>query len=418
MKILSITGTKGKTTITRALSYVLKKAGNTTLRVDTDGHYINEIQESTLEDSRNLFVKAPTVCPGKYLITMKNNFPDFIAILETAIGSNGTHGLGYGFHQVGIFSNVFEDHMGIGNLKTRKDLAQAKSFIFRQMDEGGFAIFNADDKYVCSQLKELPKDKKIKLLPVGIKFEHFGVHSHLNKNGKVVAIEGNNIVIKSGEKIKKIIDVGDIPWTFNGLFEPSVYNLMFIVAALYAVNGGKMPRKEIEILKGYKMEKEGGRLTMFKNANNVRILVDYAHEKASLKKIAELGNKLKENELYGIVRLAPDRTNKMIRETGHAIANRFDHLVVYDKIDGVLRGTYHGKNFRITRKVGEVSKIFFNGIRERKKKGTVSRIIFEGEAIKEVSRRAKAGDVVIVICNDDHKRTIGFIKKYFKAKEN
>ena len=418
MKIISITGTKGKTTITRALGHILQKSGNITLRVDTDGHYVNEKQKSTLEDSRNLYVKAPTVCPGKYLISMKKYFPNFIAVLETAIGSNGTHGLGYGFHQVGIFTNVYEDHMGIGELKTRKDLAVAKSFIFRQIDDGGFAIFNADDKYVCSQLNNIPKNKKISLLPVGIKFNQFSAKKHLKNKGKAITVEKGHVVVKTIKNSKKIVKVDDIPWTFNGYFEPSVYNLMFIVSALYAVNGGKIKKNEIELLKKYRMESEGGRLTMFTNRKKVKILVDYAHEKASLKKIAQLGNKLKENELYGIVRLAPDRTNKMIKETGHVIANAFDHLVIYDKIDGVFRGAYKGKNYRITRKIGEVSKIFYKGVKEKKKKGTVKRIVFEGDAIKEVSKKAKSGDIVVVICNDDHERTIQFIKKYFKAKLN
>ena len=93
MKIISITGTKGKTTVTRVLSYVLHRLGENTLRVDTDGHYINELQKSTLTDSKNIFSLVPTVCPGKYLLDMRKYCPSYTAILETAIGSSGKGGL-------------------------------------------------------------------------------------------------------------------------------------------------------------------------------------------------------------------------------------------------------------------------------------------------------------------------------------
>jgi len=98
MKIISITGTKGKTTVTRALSEIIYKSGENVLRVDTDGHYINEKRKSTLEDSKKLFMLVPTVCPGKYLLDVKKYFPDFTAVFETAIGSSGSAGLGYGLH--------------------------------------------------------------------------------------------------------------------------------------------------------------------------------------------------------------------------------------------------------------------------------------------------------------------------------
>lgn len=417
MKIISITGTKGKTTITRALGFVITDQKQDTLRVDTDGHYINEQQKSTLQDSRNLFSKAPTVCPGKYLITMKKYFPKFTAIFETAIGSNGFHGLGYGFHQVGIFSNVLEDHLGITkNLKSRVDLARSKSFIFRNIDEGGAAVFNADDKFVCSQLKEIPNNKQIALIPVGITFNAFDVQKHYQSGGIAITIADNWVIIKSKNKIQKIVDVRDISWTFQGQFIPSVYNLMFIIGGLYAWNNYQLSASILQSLKNYRFDQLGGRLTLLKNKKGVKILVDYAHEKYSLIEVAKLGNLLKSNHLIGVVRLAPDRTNKMIIETGQKIANIYDDLIIYDKIDGVNRGRYVGKNVNITREIGEVSQLLLKGIQVSQKKGRAERVIVEEQAIKRSAEVAEKGDIVVVICGDDHKKTIQYIKKYFQAK--
>ncbi len=416
MNILSITGTKGKTTVTRGIAFVLHSLGMRTLRVDTDGHYVNERRKSTLQDSRNLFNKAPTVCPGKFLITMKPYYPDFTAVLETALGSNGVHGLGYGSHSVGIFTNVFEDHLGIGRLKTREDLAAAKSFIFRQIGEHGTAVFNADDPLVCEQLKALPADKGIRLLPVGFDFSSFDVERHIREGGSLVTTKHDAVIIRTAETTTKVVDVRDIPWTFGGTFKPSLFNLMFIVAGLHAIGTDVSSRRIAGILRRYVPDREGGRLTLLRNDEGVTILIDYAHEKRSLLAIAELGNSLKTNRLIGVVRLAPDRTDAMIRETGRDIARSFDRLIVYDKIDGVTRGRFVGKNTSIVREIGEVSALFENGILENMPRENVERILVEERAIRRSSEKSGPGDVVVVICGDDHVKTLRWVKKYFKAK--
>lgn len=415
MDIISITGTKGKTTVARALSFVLSASGINVLRVDTDGHYINEKQKSTLTDSRNLFEKAPTVCPGKYLITMKEYFPNFTAVLEAALGSNGMHGLGYSFHKVGVFTNVFEDHMGVGKAKSRMDLAQSKNFIFRRIGEGGYAVFNADDYYITSQLNKISKKKNINLLPTGITFKYFDEKKFLKNGGEIITLDGTDIVIKSKERIKKIIDTRKIKWTFGGRFLPSIYNAMFVIGALYGIFNKNIPQKIISCLENYELDKDGGRLTVLENSHGVKIILDYAHEKFSLAQIAELGNKLKSNRIIGVVRLAPDRTDKMIIETGKFIANCYDDIIVYDKIDGVNKKIYIGKNTAIKRSAGEVSGLFLKGILSNKKNGVAKRILVEEKAIKEAAQMARPGDVVVVISGGDHEKTVGYIRRYFKA---
>ncbi|PIZ96108.1 MAG: hypothetical protein COX80_02130 [Candidatus Magasanikbacteria bacterium CG_4_10_14_0_2_um_filter_33_14] len=418
MKIISITGTKGKTTVTRALSEIIYKSGENVLRVDTDGHYINEKRKSTLEDSKKLFMLVPTVCPGKYLLDVKKYFPDFTAVFETAIGSSGSAGLGYGLHQIGIFTNILEDHLKASKrLQTQADLAKAKRFIFSRLDVGGTAIFNADDKYVCSQLSSIPEFRKpIYFLPVGFDFKYFDIEKNLKNNGSLITIENACVVVKSAKKTQKIIKVNDVKWTFGGNFKPSVYNLMFIIAGLLVFNGGKITKQNKEDLKNYKMDKFGGRLTLLENKEGVKILVDYAHEKFSLVEVAKLAKSIGNGEVIGVVRLAPDRQDEIIAETGKYIANKYDRFVVYDKIDGVNRKEYKGRKSDFNRKTGEVSKIFYEGILSKKKSDKVERILEEKKAIKRSAELAKKGDVVVVICGDDHKKTVEYVQDYFKAK--
>lgn len=416
MQKISITGTKGKTTVTRALAFVINSLGNNTLRVDTDGHYINEERKSTLEDSKELFGLVPTVCPGKYLLDMKSMFPDFVAVFETAIGSSGSGGLGYGLHQTGIFLNVLEDHLGSSaRLKTRMDIAKAKSFIFSRIDVGGLLVFNADDKYVCSQLRCIQPHKNPILLPFGMDFKYFDLAGHLETDGKYITIEKGVVVLVSKDEKREIIKVAEIKWTFDGFFKPSLFNLMAIIGGLYAFSNGKISEEALKYLKEYQMDSDGGRLTLLENEKGVKILIDYAHEKYSLKEVAKLGKKMKRKRLIGVVRLAPDRPDNVILETGKYIANAYDDIIIYDKIDGINKKRYEGRKQNLTREAGEVSKIFLEGVLSEKKKGLAERIIVEEESIRRAAEISKAGDVVVVICNDDHLKTIEFVKKYFNA---
>jgi len=418
MKIITVTGTKGKTTVVRVLSNIFHNLGINILRVDTDGYYINEIQKGDLEESKKIFSCLPTVSPGKYIISMKKFYPDFVAVLEAALGSSAAPGLGYGKHDIGIFTNVLEDHLGVTKrLKRRNDLLKAKKFIAERIGDNGFFIFNADDKYVVSCLKHLPEKRNIKLIPVGISFKHFNIKKHIKSGGIAITLNKKDIIIKFNKRLKRIINCKDIYWTFNGSYLPSVYNLMFIAGGLYAVSNGKISRKVVKALKDYKFPKTGGRLTLLENKNKVKIILDYAHEKYSLAEIAKLAKMMtgKKGKTYGILRLAPDRTDKMIYETGLHVANRFDNVVIYDKIDGIIKKRYVGRKANIIREVGEVSKIFFNGVKKSKKSGKAERIIIEEKAIKRVSGIVISGDAVVVICGDNHANTVKWIKKYFRA---
>ena len=50
--IISVTGTKGKTTTVAVIADVLQSLGKNVLKVDTTGHFLNGERRSTLDDSK------------------------------------------------------------------------------------------------------------------------------------------------------------------------------------------------------------------------------------------------------------------------------------------------------------------------------------------------------------------------------
>jgi UDP-N-acetylmuramyl tripeptide synthase len=183
---------------------------------------------------------------------------------------------------------------------------------------------------------------------------------------------------------------------------------------VYGYCDGVLPEGIRGVFESVRLDPYGGRLTLLENKDGVKILADYAHEKISLGMVGRLARTQIEpgKKVIGVVRLAHDRTDELMRETGKSIATEYDQFVVFDKIDGFWRqATRKGSKF--TEVVGRTSEIFSEAIKSVNP--NVERIIREDEAIERAAQIAQPGDIVVIIVNDDIHRSIEFIKKSFKA---
>lgn len=418
--IITVTGTKGKTTTVAVIADILRSFEKNVLKVDTTGHFINGQRRSTLDDSKKTWHLVPSVAPGRYLYEFLINpelQEDGVAVLEASLGSSSVRGMAYAYHNVGVFLNVFEDHIGSSSrIQSKDDIAKAKSFVFSKLYAGGYAVFNADDEYVVKTLSEVPQERlePIHLIPCGITFEKFDIAKHLSKGGVAITLnKEHQVVLRNAQGDTVLADLKAIPWTFNGTFVPSVWNIISAIGALYGYFKGELPVGFKEAVEAVRLDRYGGRLTMLENDNNVKILADYAHEKVSLALVGELARTqtADNGRVIGVVRLAHDRSDELMRETGAAIAGSYDRFIVYDKIDGHFRPAKNAARF--PQIVGRTSEIFADAIRQINP--NTERILREDQAIARAAEIAQPGDVVVVIVNDDIERSIGFIKDIFKA---
>lgn len=416
---ICITGTKGKTTVTAVISEVLEQYYETVLKVDTKGHYINGVQKGTMEESKAIWGLVPSVSPGRFLYELIGKETSSVAVLESSLGSSTLSGLGYFSHQVGIFLNVYEDHMGsTDRLKTKRDIMKAKRFVFERLSgQGGVAVFNADDELVVEALKFIPSHVKAKIIPFGLGFAYFDLNKHLASGGSAITIKNNQLLLLTEKKEIKVLDVRDVSWTFNANFKPSLYNLMAVFAGLIGLVGGSGVSKIGSLLTVTKLDPYGGRLTLMKSAKGTQIIADYAHEKYSLREVSKLAKNMINNmgKVIGVVRLAYDRTDQSITDTGEFIANDYDKFIVYEKIDGYWRmpkERLRSKHFP-KQVVGHVSQVLFNTIVAVNP--NTERILREDQAIARAAEIASGEDIVVIIVNDDIERSINFIKDSFKA---
>lgn len=415
--VISVTGTKGKTTTVNVISDVLQKLNYNVLQVNTTGHFVNGERRSTLKDSSDTWGLVPSVSPGRYLYEFfldPGLKKDGVAVLECSLGCGSASGLGYKHHSVGVFLNVLEDHLGSGRIQSVEDIAIAKQFIFERIDQGGYAVFNADDKMVLSRLDRIRQE--VQLIPIGIKFDKYDIDGHHKSGGLSVTVDSSNVVLRSLAGDVVLASLNNIPWAFGGSFEPSKWNLMAAAAAVVAYSGGQVPDGLRDALESTRLDPYGGRLTVLGNAEGVTILADYAHEKYSLSLVGDLARTLTSpgGKVIGIVRLAHDRTDELVRDTARIVAGHYDKFIVYEKIDGYWRKAVStGRKLQFPQIEGRTSQVFTDALKE--KNSNVERIVREDEAIDRAVEIAKSGDVVVLIVNDDTKRSVDFLRDKFGA---
>lgn len=400
---IAITGTKGKTTIARILDYVYQGLYEQVLRVDTSGAYLNGQLQVTEAESIARWGYTPTNAPGRFLGEI--NSSSNISILECTLFC-GITGLGYSRHDVGIFTNVFEDHLGgIKSLRTKADIAEKKSFIFKKIAVGGVAVFNADDPLVAGQLIKIPEDRNIKTIGVTLSDKITG-------NSLTCSVKQDEVLISSKKNELFSFKTSEFTWVMTSHI-PSLYTLGFVVATLFTTLTDAEFKMAIERLKEYSFDPEGGRMVRLQIQKGPMVLMDFAHEKHSLKELAKYAKTLIQDDgkLIGVLRLAPSRTDELIKDTAECIASEYDAFVIYDKVDGYFREAKMVKGYIDKKeKVGIISKLFSDSLKEHGATH-VNRVLREDEAIEKAVSIATEKDVIIYIANDDSKRSLSFLKE-------
>jgi cyanophycin synthetase len=273
--IISITGTNGKTTVTRMTAHILKTYGYTVGMTCTDGIYIDD---TCVYKGDNTGPKSARTCLADKNIDA--------AVLETARGGIIREGLGYDLADVGVITNISEDHLGIDGIKTLEDLAFVKSLVVEAVKEGGYSVLNADDPMT----PYLAQRAKGKVIYFSMYDNNLTVKKHVEKGGIAVYVKDGVIVIANGQIIP-VVKIEEIPAALSGKVLYNVENALAAIAASYGV---KVPINIIA--KGIKTfycdtTHNPGRFNLF-NVGNFRVLVDYGHNIAGIKSVIEAAQKL------------------------------------------------------------------------------------------------------------------------------
>ncbi|RYF16073.1 MAG: cyanophycin synthetase [Flavobacteriales bacterium] len=367
--IIAVTGTNGKTTTTRLIAHIVKNNGSRVGFTTSDGIYVQN----------TLLMKGDTTGPFSAEFVLKDPTVE-VAVLETARGGILRAGLGFNKCDIGVVTNIQEDHLGISDIHNLDDLTRVKSVIIGAVKRSGWAVLNADNEY-CLKIAA-KADCNVAYFSMDEK--NPVIKEHCKKGGIAAIYENGYVTIKKGDWKIRVDKATHIPLTFNGTVEFMIQNVLAATLTGF--------------LWGYKTEDikmslatfipsaahTPGRMNVFK-FKEFKILVDFAHNPAGFIGIKEYLSTVEATEHVGIISGTGDRRDEDIIETARIAAQMFDRIIICQ--EKYLRG----------RKQQELIDLLLQGIKEVKPDMKVE-INNSGEAtLKHIIQTAETGSFITIL---------------------
>jgi len=253
LRMIGITGTKGKTTTTYMIKSILESAGYKTGLIGT----IETIIGEEVIPSVNTTPESYTI--HKYLCRMVEAGCDCVVMEVSSQGLMLKRTAGILF-EIGIFTNIEPDHIGPAEHESFEDYMHCKRLLFQQCKLG---IVNADDKH----LQQILKGHTCEI-------ETFGFSEHADFHAADAQLITGPGYLGIAYKVCGLMNF-DVEIDMPGKF--SVYNSLTAIAVCrhFGVS-------ESSIRIALKNAKVKGRIEMVKVSDEFTLMIDYAHNAMSL----------------------------------------------------------------------------------------------------------------------------------------
>jgi len=298
LKVIGITGTKGKTTTTYLVKSILEHSGYKVGLIGTIETIINDKHIPSANTTPESFVLQRTfremVDAGITIVVME--------VASQGLKLHRTQGFTF---ELGIFTNLSEDHIGPNEHDSMEDYIECKGRLFRQCRHG---IVNADDKYLLSVIK----NHTCNLATYGF-----------NKDADIYA-ENLKLIHEPG-KLGIAFDVkGELKMSVEvptpGKF--SVYNALTAIAICKYFDVDKDIIKEALLNVSVK-----GRIEMVSTPYPFTLLIDYAHNAMSLESILTTLKEYEPNRLISLFGCGGNRSRDRRFQMGE-VSGRIADLTI------------------------------------------------------------------------------------------
>lgn len=374
--LVSVTGTNGKTTVSRLIAKILGMNGSCVGLTTTDGIWVGDAK----------IVSGDTTGPKSTETILTDPAVD-IAVLEVARGGLLRGGLAYDWSDVSVITNIQLDHLGQDGIEDLEDLIWIKSLVAERVRRGGWLVLNADDAATAPlRLKEniLRTPKNIFLY--SLHKNNLALKDHLAKNGSGCWVEDGWIHLKIKNKFHRLLRVNEIPATLGGAATFQTSNVLAAVAAVSSLDA--KPSQIAHGLQSFDPTHENkGRLGLYKIGKG-HVILDYAHNPEA---IAAIGNLLTKWEGYTttlVAGLPGDRADELLRQCGSVIMKNFDRVILRDDRD--LRG----------RKPGEVPQLVHDHMKSIAFDTPIEIILNEKDAVDQALRALTENDITVILYDE------------------
>lgn len=372
LKLIGVTGTNGKTSVSTLLFDVFTNLG----------------YDSALLSTVEIRI-------GEKIIPATHTTPDVITInkilaqaveegCEFAFMEVSSHGIAQnrieGLHfKVAGFTNLTHDHLDYH--KTFDEYLKTKKRFFDGLEDSAVAITNVDDKNGMVMLQNTKAKKK-----------SYALKTMADYHGKSLEIDFNGMLLNFNGK--------EFWTTLTGRF--NVYNLLLVFGI-----ASELGFEQDEILQAIsKLKRVSGRFETFKSDGGIFFIVDYAHTPDALENILDSINDIrtKNERLITVFGCGGDRDHTKRPEMGN-IATRKSTLAIITS-----------DNPR-TEDPAQIIKEIEAGV-ESQNFSKYTSIPDRKEAIKMAIRFAEPKDIVLVAGKGhENYQEINGVKHHFDDKE-
>jgi len=297
MKIVGVTGTKGKTTVSFILEKILKKANQVPGVLGTisyRGPNMDMTAKHTTPEASDL---------QKMLRQMVDGGATHCIMEVSSHALELKRVIGIEFDVV-IFTNLSGEHLDYH--KNMDSYFEAKKKLFDAGPNHRTAIINTDDDWGEKLIADIP-----------IEFLSVGLHSSAMVYAEKFEFDEN------GTRLTAKFPSGKMTILSHLLGKPNVYNTLSALAASLALNIQKDAIQQgIAALQGVP-----GRFERIQNSLGIQIYVDYAHTDDALKNLLETAQDLTQERIILVFGAGGDR-DKTKRPRMGAIAGKLADLTI------------------------------------------------------------------------------------------
>ena len=327
--IVSISGTNGKSTVTRLMTHILARAGRQVGTTTSDG---------VLVDERMVEPGDWTGPGGAHQVLARRDVD--VAVLETARGGIVLRGVGYESNDASVLTNVSSDHLDLQGIHTLPELAEVKSTICRITKPDGWVVLNADDPLVAAVARRVEGQRRA----VHARGRRLGdgPRAIARGGGRAYLVRDGQIIEANGASETPIVEVAMVPITIGGLARHNVAN------ALAAAGGARGLGATIEQVRdglidfAPSAESSPGRLNLFRLGSKV-VIVDFAHNEAGIGAVLDVAQGIaggaagRAAPITAIIGTAGDRPDDTLRGIGRIAAERAQRVAIKQTLK-YLRG--------------------------------------------------------------------------------
>jgi cyanophycin synthetase len=310
--IIAVTGTNGKTTTTRLIAHIVKNNGHRVGFTTSDGIYVQN----------TMMLKGDTTGPVSAEFILKDPTVDF-AVLETARGGILRSGLGFGKCDIGVITNIQEDHLGLSDIHNLDDLTRVKSVIINSVKKDGWGVLNADNEYCV----RIGKRAECNVAYFSRNENNPVIAAHCKKGGVACICENGFITIKKGDWKIRVQRTALVPLTFGGTVPFMIENVLAATLASF-VWGFKTEdiKTSLETFIPSAAQTPG-RMNIF-NFRDFRFMIDFAHNPDGFNGVKAFLNTIDSSYKIGLIAGTGDRRDEDIREVGRLTAQMFDYILL------------------------------------------------------------------------------------------